>query len=260
MKTQGKVWIIYNSMTKAQTKPMSVVQAQVLLLSLSHAEHGKYFLWTPGWEKWVTVRDFLDSDQRYFVMARPPEPIEGSIPQEQSVTENQIESPYTQVDVGAAPLRREDICGYHSQDFNGDDLDLSKIKKIKPANKSTPSDEPGNADRRKEARHDFKIEVVLVSKTRSFRTHSKNISLSGTMLEEEVPRDFLNQPFDLIFLNPFEADPKKARLHFQAKFVGDHKDPRRLMFFEQDAKMTMRLDALLKAYVAYQEQVRKTAG
>lgn len=272
MKTQGKVWIIYNAETKAQSKPLSVVQAQVLLLSIPSEELSKFFLWTPGWEEWMTVGDFLDSDQKYFVMAQPPKPKENLASKEETQTRTKTVAPpndtqYTMVVIGDHPLRYEEIGGYHSKDFNGDELDLSKIKQIKPDKKNpiavsaNPVSEVTDvSDRRKDTRHNFKIEVVLVSKLRSFRTYSRNISLRGTLLESEIPKDFLNKPFDLIIVNPFEIDPAKARLLFRARIVGDLKDPRRLMFMEQDEAMTVRLDALLKAYVAYQEQVRKNVG
>ncbi|WII72218.1 PilZ domain-containing protein [Bdellovibrio sp. 22V] len=277
MKTQGKVWIIYDAESKTQTKPMSVVQAQVALLSLANKDPGKYFLWTPGWENWVCVREFLESDQKYFAIVQPPAPNElpGVSDNTLTATHNApatnggADSPYTQVVVGDLPIKPTEVGGYHAKDFNGDELDLAKIKKMKPeaTKKKTESAaqpqqkaEPSGADRRRDPRHNFKIEVVLVSKIRSFRTYSKNISLSGTMLEDEIPKDFLNKPFDLIIVNPFESDPAKARLLFRAKIVGDLTDPRRLMFIEQDVAMTLRLDALLKAYVAYQNQLRQSAG
>ncbi|AHZ86002.1 PilZ domain-containing protein [Bdellovibrio bacteriovorus] len=285
MKTQGKIWIIYDAEAKTQTKPMSVVQAQVSILSIPEDAHSKFFLWTPGWESWLSIKDFLESDQNYFVIVQPPKP--GGMPTLPDVTENTLtatknapatnggaDSPYTQVVVGDIPLKQREVGGYHQKDFNGDDLDLAKIRKDKsdmpkPKKKGdepaeTPlaqaKPEPKGSDRRRDPRHNFKIEVVLVSKVRSFRTYSKDISLSGTMLEDEIPKDFLNKPFDLIIVNPFEPDPSKARLLFRAKIVGDLTDPRRLMFIEQDVSMTLRLDALLKAYVAYQDQVRRSAG
>lgn len=281
MKTQGKVWIIFDAEKKTQTKPMSIVQAQVVLLSIEEKEQSKFFLWTPGWTEWVSIRKFLQSDQRYFVLSHPPKPKKtyektrtqtSSVPDDTVTTTHNApatssDSPYTQVVVGETPLKANTSDEYWVKDFNGDELDLSKIKKIKPEEnkKSKPLLEPSNseldgAERRRDTRHNFKIEVVLVSKIRSFRTYSKNISLSGTLLEHEIPRDYLNKPFDLIIVNPFEPDPSKARLLFRAKIIGDMKDPRRLMFVEQDVSMTLRLDALLKAYVAYQDRIRKTAG
>lgn len=264
MKTQGKVWIIYDSELKTQTKPMSVVQTQVTLLSLEPIP-GRYFLWTPGWEEWICVAEFLDSDQTYFAVQQPPQPKDlQSDTITSSIQRTSKESIYTHVVVGVQPLRSVEIGGYHVKDFNGDELDLKNLNKSqKKKKKSLPAEdlqETSDPDRRRDTRHNFKIEVVLVSKVRSFRTYSKNISISGTLLEHEVPKDFLNTPFDLIIVNPFEPNPGKSRLLFRANIVGDVEDPRRLMFIEQDTAMTSQLSALLAAYVAYQDQVRSNAG
>ncbi|HEX7676360.1 MAG TPA: PilZ domain-containing protein [Bdellovibrio sp.] len=296
MKTQGKIWLFFDSEKQMQSKPLSLVQAQAHLLTIKQQDFNKIFMWTPGWPEWVCIRDFLATNQKYFVLTQPPKPPSEDIidmvpppPRASSshaknadVSEDTMtatlnahatepDSPYTQVVAGEAMKENPDY-GYYHQDFNGDDLDLQKIKQIKvdPSMKKkiTPREAPtakqeerrSGADRRKDTRHNFKIEVVLVSKMRSFRTYSRDISLSGTQLEDEIPKDFLNQPFDLIIVNPFERDPSKARLLFRAKIVGDLTDPRRLMFIEQDVAMTLRLDALLKAYVAYQDQLRKATG
>lgn len=294
MKTQGKVWLFFDSETNVQSKPLSLVQAQASLLSLKASAFKKVFLWTPGWEDWICIKDFLNSDQKYFVMMQPPKPapeesVNAAVPThpgqrdghtvktlsgEETLTATHNapstrNSPYTKVVAGDA--MKELDYGYYHQDFNGDDLDLKKINEMKPdpttkkkvaprAEAPKEKDQRSVAERRKDPRHNFKIEVVLVSKARSFRTYSLNISLSGTQLEDEIPKDFLNQPFDLIIVNPFEPDPSKARLLFRAKIVGDMTDPRRLMFIEQDVAMTLRLDVLLKAYVSHQDQNRKATG
>lgn len=272
MKTQGKVWIIYDAEKKTQTTPMSMVQAQVVLLSLANKDHDKFFLWTPGWNDWMSIRVFLASEQKYFVLSQPPKPSERPTENTKplpfhedtlTATHNTRATPpdslYTQVVVGEMPLKAQEPDDFYAKDFNGHELDFNKIAAIKPEVKKKDP-EPDGADRRREVRHDFKIEVVLVSKIRSFRTYSKNISLSGTLLEHEIPKDFLNKPFDLIIVNPFDPDPARARLLFRAKIIGDMTNTRRLMFIEQDVAMTLRLDALLKAYVAYQDQIRRTAG
>lgn len=276
MKTQGKVWIIYDTEQKTQTNPMSIVQAQVILLSIPIQDHGKFLLWTPGWDRWVSLQDFLASDQKYFVLHQPPKP---NIPDPQPSHEytltathtnvtNASNNAYTQVLVGDSPIKNEQEDSFYMPDFNGDQLDLKKIAQLKSpsikksksssAKQNAPQD--NDSDRRREPRHNFKIEVVLVSKIRSFRTYSINISLSGTLLDHEIPKDFLNNSFDLIITNPFEPDSTKARLLFRAKIVGDLTDPRRLMFIEKDPMMTSSLEALLKAYIAYQNQKLKNAG
>lgn len=279
MKSQGKVWIIYDAENKSQSKPLSVVQTQVVLLSIQPHNFSRYFLWTPGWDEWMSLKDFLAADQSYFVLAHPPKPddeVTQAIALDKSANKNaektqsgihtsfsQDTSPFTQVEDSEPVMKDRTTNDYYATDFHGSDLDLSKIRKIKPEPRkkarapSSPS--PSGAERRKEERHAFKIEVVLVSKVRSFRTHSRNISVSGTMLDKEIPNEFLKKPFDLIIVNPFEPDAAKSRLLFRAKIVGDLSDPRRLMFLEQDPEMTARLEALLKAYVAYQAQIKKTA-
>ena len=172
-------------------------------------------------------------------------------------------SGYTMVVTDDEIHRKEDY-GYYFNDFNGDELDMAKIKKI--ANLKVKKDKRENrnaeedANRRIAIRHSFKLEVVLISKERSFRTFSKNISLGGTLLEDEIPKDFLGKPFDLIIINRFEPDKNKGRLLFKAKIVGDIINPRRLMFMEADPQMTARLNALLKAYITYQEQMKKQVG
>ena len=277
MKTQGKIWIIYDAENKSQSKPLSVVQTQVVLLSIQPHNFGRYFLWTPGWDEWMSLREFLEADQKYFVIAHPPKPSdeEGTLAMTVAASQKQGNfekthtgasasaidetNPFTKVDEPEILQKDQSAYDYYSHDFNGNDLDLSKIRKMKPDPKKKRVTPPSAADRRKEERHPFKIEVVLVSKVRSFRTHSRNISSSGTMLDKEIPTEFLKKPFDLIIVNPFEPDAAKSRLLFKAKIVGDLTDPRRLMFLEQDPEMTSRLEALLKAYVAYRTQIKKTA-
>jgi hypothetical protein len=273
MKTQGKVWIIYDAENKSQSKPLSVVQTQVVLLSIQPHNFGRYFLWTPGWDEWMSLREFIAEDQKYFVLAHPPKPqddVTQVMPGNKANSEktltglnssfNSESDPFTRVEEPDPIIKEKVGYGYYSHDFHGNDLDLSKIRKMKPEpRKKRSASPPSNADRRKEERHAFKIEVVLVSKVRSFRTYSRNISISGTMLDKEIPNEFLKKPFDLIIVNPFEPDAAKSRLLFRAKIVGDLSDPRRLMFLEQDPEMTTRLEALLKAYVAYQTQIKKTA-
>ena len=74
MKTQGKVWLFYDADSKVQSRPMSVIQAQVFILSLKPHDYPKYFLWTPGWDEWTCIREFVNSKQTYFVLSQPPKP------------------------------------------------------------------------------------------------------------------------------------------------------------------------------------------
>lgn len=270
MRTEGKVWLIYNSESAIQSQPMSLAQVQAVLLSIPPDQQINYFIWTPGWSDWQNVEDYLSTEQSYFAQVRPPIPTDANstghdatIVTETQRTELQVEvtesSPstdYTEVFSGSQDKSGISTNDFFAKDFNGDDLDLSKIKKIKPPTTSF-NNEPLKSNRREHPRMNFKIEVVLISDLGSFRTCSRDISLTGTQLEDEVPLHFFKTGFDIVLVNPFEPDKTKARLLFKAKIVSNIKDRRRLMFVETDREMTLRLDALLKAYVTYQEQMKK---
>lgn len=286
MKTQGKIWLFYEAEKKEQSKPMSVVQAQVFLLSLKKSDHLKYFIWTPGWPDWTCVKDFLKSGQSYFVMTKPPQPVGHGDQTEKHYTSGEestqviaveesektnsgtmvtMSGLFTKVRDGK-PMKNSNPIdyGYYHHDFNGDDLDISKIRKVGAPEKVKVYEDTDSrnedSDRRKDTRHTFKIEIILVSKTKTFRTFSRDISISGTQLEKEIPREFLNVPFDLIIVNPYEKDTARGRLLFRAKIVGDMTDPRRLMFIEQDEGMTAKLDTLLRSYLKAQAADKKAAG
>lgn len=279
MSTAGKIWMIFNAETKQQTKPLSLAQAQATLLNISPSEYPKFFLWTPGWKEWISLKKFLQTEQQFFQVITPPNPMEivfqditstetkvphsstgsHSFPDDITQTKTQFEHAYTEILIGESSP--DTPHHFYDQDFNGDELDLHKIEKNssqKKSQKTTSKKSQDGSDRRQQPRHNFKIEIVLVAPTSTFKSYSQNISLTGTMLEDEVPKEFTAKQFDLIIVNPFEMDPRKAKLLFKAKIVGDFIDRRRLSFFAEP-KMTEQLNALLQAYMTYQKSMKKGA-
>jgi hypothetical protein len=73
MKTEGKIWILAETKTSKKTKPLSLVQAQMYILKLRKKDFATTLIWTPGWQNWILLQDFLDSDQTFFVMKQPPQ-------------------------------------------------------------------------------------------------------------------------------------------------------------------------------------------
>jgi hypothetical protein len=274
MKTEGKVWLIYNSVSSVQSKPMSLNQAQAVLLSIPRKQQINYFIWTPGWSEWQNVQDYLSMEQSNFAKACPPDLPNDPVNADSTVvTQSHLESSqntvlevlpestatgikYTEVFSSNYENSGISTSDYFSQDFNGHELDLSKVQKVKPPSTSFFK-EKSRSNRREHPRLNFKIEVVLISDSGSFRTYSRDISLTGTQLEDEVPAHFFNSRFDLVLVNPFEPDKAKSRLLFKANIIGNIKDRRRLMFVETDRQMTLRLDTMLKAYMLHQEQLKK---
>lgn len=289
---QGQIWYIFDAENETQSAPMSTVHVLACILDIKPNKYKKIFLWTPGWVDWMSLKEFVATQQETLNQASPPktakkdtvtastsdksktefptQKIERSSVDELPVkttteTLSVGDSPYTEVLIGNENSSIDKF-GYYAQDFNAADLSLDKIKKMqvdsstkrKITRKKAPA--PSLSDRRKETRHPFKIEVVLIGPSGSFRTYSLDISLSGTLVEEPVPEEFLNRTFDLIIVNPFEKNQSKARLLFHAKIVGDPSDPRRLEFAGLHKDLTDKLSELLDVYRTNLKQLAPKTG
>jgi hypothetical protein len=71
---------------------------------------------------------------------------------------------------------------------------------------------------------------------------------------DRIPNEFLDQPFDVIIVNPFETNPAIARLIFPVKLVGNPSDLSRLQFSNQNQNLASKLSALLNAYIVHQSK------
>jgi hypothetical protein len=276
MKTEGKIWVIFDSGKNRKTKPLSLVQAQMMILTIKARELRHFYIWTPGWPEWASLPNFLSSAQKYFVPTQPPEP--PSLKELQRDTTQLIKSVasslkidkleetlattqrYTQV-VASEELPKIDY-GYYYNEFSGDDLSLSGIPDKPSIEIVVSRSQLGSPrDRRANPRHDFKIEVILLSKKgTSFRTYSRNISMTGTLLEDEIPKDFFHKPFEMILINKFERNPQKNRVHLTGRIIGDLADPKRLMFIDQNEELHQKLHKLINDYSHQQNQLRKSSS
>jgi hypothetical protein len=266
MKIEGKIWVIFDAATNKKTKPMSIVQTQMMILTLKVRNLHQYHVWTPGWTEWQPLTQFLSGGQKYFIQAQPPEPLINREKKKVSDVTVKIhsldsEKPFYTSVVAPENLQKSDY-GYYYNEFNGDDLTLSGLPEKPSVEIVISRGELGSPkDRRISVRHEFKIEAVLLTKKgTSFRTHSKNISLSGTLLEDEIPKDFVHRPFEMILVNKFEKDPRKNRVHLKGKIIGDISDPRRLVFLEQDEETALKLSKLISDYLIQQNNIKKSAS
>lgn len=280
MKAEGKVWVLFDSAANRKTKPMSVVQAQMMILTFKVRNLHNYFIWTPGWEDWQPLTHFLSGNQKYFVQAQPPEPLlqkERKKVFDDEITQNSkvqprslppitnedsvITNPFFTNVVAPEKIGKIDY-GYYHNEVSGDDLTLSGLPKKPSVDIVLSQKDLGSPkDRRSSARHDFKIEAVLLTKKgSSFRTYSKNISLSGTLLEDDIPKEFIHRQFELILVNKFETTPSKSRVHLTSKIIGDISNPRRLIFVEQDEDTALKIKKLIDDYLRQQSRLKKSAG
>lgn len=268
----GKIWIFYDKKKSKKSKALTLVQAQSTLLSLINKDPQRYYIWTPGWEEWVPLDQFLSTKQTYFALLPETDKVRQNIddltlkserPDDEDrtmvisdLTETITKMIYTQI-AAELPQKSSDY-GYYYPDFNADEIDI-KIKTPRLNGDERKSFQ--EKDRRIETRHNFKMEIIIVSKKgKTFKTYSDNLSLGGTLLQDPLPRDFLNAPFDLIFVNRFETDSKKSRLYFNCKVVGDFKDPKRLMFVNPEPKTIRQLESMIQAYISYQNSIQKKSG
>lgn len=144
--------------------------------------------------------------------------------------------------------------GYYFNDFS-----IHDVKRMVRKGKSEKSLE--DLDRRRHLRGNMRIEVILVSATGvSFRSHSKDVSLGGTLLEDKVPPEYAKHPFDIIFINKFETDQRQSRLLIRGKVVGDVTHPERLVFISPNPETLMRLEKFIHAYAEHAKKNTKAVS
>ncbi|MGZ3692469.1 MAG: PilZ domain-containing protein, partial [Pseudobdellovibrio sp.] len=142
------------------------------------------------------------------------------------------------------------------EQFSADEITFSNIKKpaldfSKILNKNLDSRSP---------RHELKIEVLLISpRGKTFRTHSKNISLSGCLLEDTMPFEFYDNVFDIVIMSSLNKDPKKARVKMQGKaVVASGTRSQRLQYHNPTSEQKTNLQNLLEEYLQSTKAVTST--
>lgn len=276
MEANGNVSVFYHTVTKTQGRPLNPIQAQVEIFKFKNKELSEYLIWTPGWDHWQNLSQFLKSNQKYFVYSQPsipglhPPPLPIGFPEDtiSQVTQTQTltteiptaitDSPYTEVVTSESSIQKKDY-GFYGDDFKGDNFSITDIRKSEKKLKKLKS-KSEKLNRRNFSRLDLKLEIILVSRTHTFKTYSQNISLGGTLLVDDVPKDFFKSSFDLLIINILDPNPNTGRLLFKAKILGELLESKRLRFIEVDKSMTSKLQALLNAYVTYQKMTDKKVG
>ena len=279
MEINGQIWILYHALAKKQTKPLSPVQMQKLLLSLKLRDVNDFFIWTPGWPEWQSLVNFIKSPQTFFILTSIPTPPqkkeEQNIPLADLLDEhtrsrildmkvyndhetNELfvdyegDEQFTLVDTKKHAPNGAEEYGYFSNDFRAEDIDVNATPSLK--DKSEPV---AGSNRRVSDRHNFKLEIILISKSgKTFKTFSQNISLGGTLLQDPVPKDFLNGEIEMMITSRLD-DKNKDRLHFRGKIVGDFRNPMRLTFKEASEHMMAKLEVLLNTYVLQLKDIEK---
>ena len=109
-------------------------------------------------------------------------------------------------------------------------------------------------------RHTLKIEVLFInSKGKTFKSFSRNISLSGTLIDEEIPMSFLGQKFEIVIINRFSKSTANSRLQLFAK-CPVLSAPNRIQFLDVKDTQKTKLRTLLEQYLIDQKREMSRAS
>jgi len=169
-----------------------------------------------------------------------------------TVAVDNITQATTSHDLKLAPIKPEtQINDYTSDQIKKTDH-VVNIKNINFKDINTPY-------RNRSERHEFKIEILLINKrNKTFRSFSKNISLSGTLLEDNIPNDFYDDSFDLVVVNRQPTNSLNSRVQVKATVVQNDGYSQRITFVNVNPVQKQRLKDLLNDYI--NQQKKKKTG
>lgn len=263
-------WIFYDSFSKTQSNPIGVDEAQMAIFKMKPKDWPRFFVWTQGWTDWQSLELFLKSDQTVFITQFAAATFEHEITRKHDVSAEtktdsiakrvlkevkEITRSFSGVAFDDEPPSVEAALGKSS--FDADQLSWAETEKP-DINFKKLKDKMSFSKR--DARHEFKIEVLLISpKGKTFRSNSSNISLSGSLLEDNIPFDYYGISFDVVIVNRSAQAEKNARVSLKAKTVGDGLT-QRISFHDMTADQKRLLHGLLQDYLDEQQKLTRKTG
>ncbi|AZZ37957.1 hypothetical protein CIK05_14480 [Bdellovibrio sp. qaytius] len=289
MSTTGKTWVLLDGITKIQSQPLQTEQLQLAILKLHERDWTRFYVWTQGWANWQLLIDFLNSDQKDFSVSgalASEENVKAHIhAQIQNKNKAQSKQELETITRNAQPAVKHQsqplgkpqptapkkggkaltmvssseetlVPDSMEKDYNSETLE-------QVANDQPPQQldftEISEAYKNRAERHELKIEILLISqKGKTFKSYSKNISLTGSLLEDNIPFDFYGVQFDLVVVNRNSLNPQNGRVQMRAETVGDGLT-QRVRFISPSENLKQRLTNLLNDYLTKQTHIKKTS-
>lgn len=262
--SNDRKWIFYDSMSKTQSNPITSDEAQMAIFKMKPKDWRRFYVWTTGWIDWQPFELFLKSDQTYFItqLTRHNLNEETIRPQESrqvlemnrvsGQTHKEITKSYSGVQMDEeSSSNHESHSGDKGKAFDVDELSWSDS--IKPEIDFKKLKEKMTYGRRNQ-RHELKIEILLISaKGALFRSNSKNISLSGSLLEDNIPFDYYGITFEVVIVNRGSKNPHLGRVSLKAQTVGEGLT-QRLTFSDVTKVQKKALKSLLQDYLDQQQK------
>jgi len=267
----NKTWILLDNLTKIQSQPISLDDLKLAIARLPKHEYIRYFIWTTGWQNWQPLNEYLESDQKTLSVTlqsvtdlKNPTPLNQN---DNTLTQTKLDFTSSQNEktvhhentysaqssltyATTSDYQKPDKNLINKNDYNGDLIE-AKAPTVNHLNFKSIND-PYHA---RSERHEFKIEILLINKkNKTFRSFSKNISLSGTLLEEVVPIDFYDDNFDLVVVNRNPTNTLNARVQLRAEVIKNEGLTQRITFISMTPIQKQRLKDLLNDYINQQKK------
>lgn len=212
-------WLFVDSKTRVVSRRLSQLGAEDFIKNLRNVNIDHWWAWNPCFRDWIPLKNIVDLREG-IVRLLIQLPTIGAPPidhldREEKTEHTNIPEEYSEV----RNFLREEVAD-EIKDFHGDDLTFSRPPK--------PPALGIGADRRRSERVSKKVEVIVASRGKSFRTFTVNISMTGVMLDKAVPFELQSGPFEIVFI--VQTAVGKKQFAFQGKVSGDLKDRRRLVF------------------------------
>lgn len=281
-------WIFYESLSKTQSNPVSTQDAQLAILKMSEKDTERYFIWTTGWESWQPLKAYLSSNQKIFFSSLKAA-IANNIPEEtitafktvkrserevlemkpadqviaEEITKSNFNTSFnssitkttrfSKISLKEEAMDKIEEDAHFASEFDVDELNLDMNQKPQ-INFSSLKDK---SLKHRSDRHDLKIEVLLITSSgKTFRSRSQNISLSGSLLEDNIPFDYTERMFDVVVIDSQQIDPRLQRVSLKARTIGKGVT-RRIHFLNATLTTKNALQNLLENYLQEAQKKRK---
>ena len=263
-------WIFYDSMSKTQSNPITSDEAQMAIFKMKPKDRKRFFIWTTGWDNWQPFELFLKSDQSYFLTHLIKKDYDENTVKDfrsrdvlemnevTDKTHKEITKSYSGVAIDDGTFPEENPNPSHDRkNYDVDEMSWSGTEK---PNIDFKKLKERMVYGRRDQRLELKIEILLITNKGSiFKSTSKNISLSGSLLEDNIPFDYYGVHFDVVIVNRNSKDQNTARLQLKAKTVGEG-ITQRLSFYEINETQKEYLKNLLQDYLNQQKKPNSKAS
>ncbi len=265
--SDDRQWIFYDSMSKTQSNPITSSEAQMAIFKMKIKDWRRFYVWTTGWDDWQPLELFLTSEQTHFIVHFKAAKSKDDTVKfntrdvlEMSKVTKKTHKEITKSFSGVALDENSFPQSNPGEEFNSFDADELSWSETKKPTLNFKKLKDRMAYGRRDMRHELKIEILLISARGTlFRSISKNISLSGSLLEDNIPFDFYGVTFEAIIVNRNATDPKKERVPLKAKTVGEGLT-QRLSFHEITDRQKKDLQNLLEDYLDQQKKSTAKSG